>query len=154
MTDSSGPLWPACACVRVFPVFRGGACAVWSLVSLCALDCAQRTGDPSPRSTPQSTVLRQHSPSTQGTVSSGPQTFTILNRSAQAPNFYHFGQHQVNEHIPKTGNKAWLRRRTREAAHKHGATRARASCADRAIQHTVKWTHFYRFVKCVKLLPF
>ena len=23
------------------------------------------------------------------TVSSGPQTFTILNRSAQAPNFYH-----------------------------------------------------------------
>ena len=25
-------------------------------------------------------------------VSSGPQTFTILNRSAQAPNFYHYGE--------------------------------------------------------------
>ncbi len=36
-------------------------------------------------------------------------------------------------------NKAWLRRRTREAAHKHGAI-VRAHLADRAIQHTVKWT--------------
>ena len=33
-------------------------------------------------------------------------------------------------------NKAWLRR-TREAAHKHGAIRARASCRQ---SHTVKWT--------------
>ena len=40
-------------------------------------------------------------------------------------------------------NKAWLRRRTREAAHKARRDRARASCR-----------HFCRFVKCVKLLPF
>ena len=37
-------------------------------------------------------------------------------------------------------NKAWLRR-TREAAHKHGGDRARASCRQ-------------SLVKCVKLLPF
>ena len=34
---------------------------------------------------------------------------------------------------PKTDNKAWLRRRL------HGAI-VRAHLADRAIQHTVKWT--------------
>ena len=58
---------------------------------------------------------------------------------------------QDRQQVYNTRVKAWLRR-TREAAHKHGAIdRARASCRQ---SHTVKWSHFYRFVKCVKLLPF